>query len=312
MTAANPGRAESRAGARVRAGSLEQCPTCGVEIRVFPSAGLVPAHRPRPDAAQCVASGRKFVRPPTPTTPSLTRKTRHVCAKCGLMVEVGASGRVYNHKDRRTGERCPGSRLKVGPGRRKAGQTRKDVGQARPGLSGPPAPDPEESVGRRPGPCPVCGATVAYDDELRMNQHCFKESNAECVASDREYGWMPETVEDGLPKRQRGGGPIPSKDLERVRRVVTKAVALHRDAQRAGERMFAKRAEARRAAISRKNARARPATSSTAVIIRCSSCGLEFQRPAGDSSRRCTICDPPRSTSVRAYRGGLPGLGRRA
>lgn len=174
------------------------------------------------------------------------------------------------------------------------------------------APDPQEWKGQRPGRCPLCGARVAYDDELRMNEHRFKDTIAECAASDREFRWMPETVEEGLPKRQRGGGPIPAKDLERIRRVVTQAVSLHRDAERAGKRMAAKRTDERRAAIRRKSAKANRAKSSTSDVIRCVLCGDEFERPGDESSRRCTICDPPRSTSVRAFRGGLPGLGRRS
>ena len=75
------------------------------------------------------------------------------------------------------------------------------------------APDPEESIGRRRGSCPLCGARIAYDDELRMNEHRFKDSNAECAATDHEYGWFPETVGAGLPRRQRGGGRIPPRNL---------------------------------------------------------------------------------------------------
>jgi rubrerythrin len=174
-----------------------------------------------------------------------------------------------------------------------------------------PKPDPEESSGRRPGPCPLCGARIAYDDEMRMNEHRFKGTVAVCAASDREYRWMPDTVEDGLPKRQRGGGPIPPQDLERMRRIVTQAVARHRDAKRTAAR-FAAQSETRRAATSRQAAKERRAASAPPEIIRCVSCGMAFERAGGESSRRCTICDPPRSTSVRAFRGGLPGLGQRS
>jgi len=173
-------------------------------------------------------------------------------------------------------------------------------------------PDPEESTGRRPGPCPLCGSRVAYDDGLRMNEHRFKNTTAECAASYREFRWMPETVEEGLPKRQRGGGPIPSGDLERMRRIVTKAVALHRDAKRTGAKIAAERTVARRASIGTMISPAKPVVAKPPEVIRCASCGLAFERSGGGSSRRCTICDPPRSTSVRAYRGGLPGLGRRS
>lgn len=172
-------------------------------------------------------------------------------------------------------------------------------------------PDAEESTGRRPGRCPLCGARIAYDDDLRMNQHLFKDTIAECVTSYRAFRWMPENVEEGLPKRQRGGGSIHPKDLERIRRVVTKAVALHRDAKRTEAKMTAKRTDARKAALARKNIETKPPGSESPQTIRCISCGQEFAR-RGESSRRCTICDPPRSTSVRAYRGGLPGLGRRS
>lgn len=310
MTARREPGAQRKTVAMVRGGLVGKCPTCGVEIRVLRSSGLVPPHLPRPDAAQCVASGRKFVTTSTSTTS--TRMTRHVCSKCGSTVKVGTSGRVYNHEDRRTGERCEGSRLKVGPSRKQLGRTRREKREARPIQLRPPAADPKESVGRRPGPCPLCGARVAYDDDLRMNLHCFAGSTAECAASDREYRWMPTTVDEALPKRQRGGGQIPPKELERLRRVVTKAVGRHLDALRSSARADARRADASRLAASNRKSKARSAKPSSPELVRCVACGTEFQRSARDTSRRCTICDPPRSSSVRAYSGGLPGLGRRS
>jgi DNA-directed RNA polymerase subunit RPC12/RpoP len=235
------------------------------------------------------------------------RLTEQSCPECGKKVCVRPTGKK--------GIGIPKHRLRGGSGWCIASGKvfRKPVAQTAASLKPKrPAPDSEESIGRRRGPCPLCGARIAYDDELRMNEHRFKDSNAECAATDHEYGWFPESVVAGLPRRQRGGGPIPPKELERMRRIVTKVVASRRDAKKAGEQIAAKRAEARRAAIARKNAPPSPVLPAPPAVMRCVACGLEFERPSGELGRRCAVCDPRRSTSVRALRGGLPGLGRRS
>lgn len=244
------------------------------------------------------------------TEPNRSSKTarpaKQPCPKCGKTIDVQPTKKgiaIPKHR------RPDGCHWCIASGK----VFRKSVAQ--PAASREPkgpAHDPEESIGRRRGPCPLCGARIAYDDELRMNEHRFKDSIAECAATDHEYGWFPETVEIGLPKRQRGGGPIPPKELEHMRRIVIKVVALRREEKKAGEQIAAKRAETRRAALARKNAPSRPAVPAPPVICRCVACGFEFERPEGETARRCAVCEPRRSTSIRAFRGGLPGLGRRS
>lgn len=141
-----------------------------------------------------------------------------------------------------------------------------------------------------------------------MHQHGFAGGEAECPASDREFGWLPESIDEGMPTRLIGGGKVPSRELEQVRRVVTRSVSAKLEQQRSARRAAARRDAAK--AAKRRKGSAGSVTAS--VTVRCASCGFDFDRPVDETTRRCSICAPRAGTSVRAYGGGLPGLGRRS
>lgn len=276
----------------------------------------IPSHIGRPGGATCVGSGRPVTRTASrrgastksgPTTPPRA----HKCAVCGNYVPVGPSGRVQAHTNKRGGGKCTGSRRKVAsslsPQRPPSpGEGAKGSGESRSGPS--ISASQGQQQGRRRGKCRLCGAGVAYDQDLRMRQHGFAGGEAECPASDREFGWVPESIEEGMPTRLIGGGKVPSRELEQVRRVVTRSVSAKLEQKRSAAQVAARGDAAKLAKRRKRNS----GTGSALVTVRCASCGFDFERPVDETTRRCSICAPRGGTSVRAYGGGLPGLGRRS